>query len=94
MKSSSIKKNRFENWRGIIWKKTRVLKIMWKLQFQKLEFWKIVLEWNFGKLNLKIEILENYFENGISEKLIWKLKFWKIEFWELKFCKLNLQIEI
>ena len=38
----------FENWSGmkIIWKKTRVLKIIWKLK-----------SW---KLNLKIGILKNY----------------------------------
>ena len=56
----------FENWSGIkiIWKKTRVLRIIWKLGF-----WKIIWKWEFGKLNLRIGILENY----LKMKIFWKL---------------------
>ena len=30
------------------------------MKFWKLEFWEIIWEWNFKKLNLKIGILEKY----------------------------------
>ena len=70
-----------ENWSGlkIIWKKTRILKIIWKLKFWRLEFSEIRFERNctfenylkkleFWKLNLRIGILEIKFEiNWIFE---------------------------
>ena len=49
----------FENWSGIkiIWKKTRVLRIIWKLEFKKKLFENGCLKnWNFEEL----------FENEIS----------------------------
>ena len=41
-------------------------------------FGKLFEKWNFGKLNLKIGTLENYFKNGILENFK-KLEFWKIK---------------
>ena len=49
-----------------------------------MEFWKIIQEWNFSKMNFKIKILENYlkievlkikFENWNFEKLFENGKF-------------------
>ena len=53
----------FEKWSRIktIWKKTGVLKFIWKLKSRK--------------LNLKFGILKKLFENGNSENSIWKLEF-------------------
>ena len=31
-----------------------------KIKFKKLEFWRIIWEWKFWKLNLEIGILKNY----------------------------------
>ena len=60
----------FENLSGLktIWKKIGVLKFIWKLKSQKLEFW---------KLNLRIEILEINWELEF-----WKLNY-EMEFWNL-----------
>ena len=33
-----------------------------KIKFKKLKIWRIIWEWKFWKLNLEIEILENYFK--------------------------------
>ena len=73
----------------------------WKFYFEngilKIKFG----NWNFGKLNLRIGTLENYFENEILENL----KNWsfgnlfengslKKIIWKLKFWKLNSKIGI
>ena len=62
MKSCRIKKIIFKNWSRIktVWKKTRVLKFIWKLKSRKLNFKIGIL-----KLNLK--------EIGVS-KILWKLE--------------------
>ena len=45
----------------------------WKIKFKNWKFGKLLENWNFRKLNLKIGILENWnfeelFKNGILEK--------------------------
>ena len=55
----------FENWSEIkiIWKKTRVLKFIWKWEFWKLKFWKNYLKIKFENWNFE-ELFENWsFEN-------------------------------
>ena len=81
----------FENWSWIkiIWKKTRVLKFIWKLKSWKLNLKKKfgilkknIWKWEFWKLNLKIGILKIKFERN-----------WSFENY-LKIGKLNLRIGI
>ena len=63
--------------------------------FENGSFGKLLEKWNFKKLNLKIETLENYFKNEISENLKIKVleNYLKIKvkirlFESLKFWKL------
>ena len=64
----------FENWSEIkiIWKKTRVLKFIWKLEFWKLNLKIRILEikfeinWNFENY-LRIEVLKVKFKNWSFE---------------------------
>ena len=92
-KNGRIKKY-IEKWSGIkiIWNKTRVLKIIWKLKSRKLNL-KIGILKNYMKmrvLKIKIENMNfgKLFENVSCENWIWKLEFWKI-IWKWKFGKLE-----
>ena len=69
----------------IIWKKTRVLKIIWKLKYWKLNL-KIEI-FKMGVLKIKFENLnfEKLFENWSFETNFWKQE-WRIK--EMRTCGL------
>ena len=77
-------KRLFENERKFMNLKYLKNRVELKLFERKLEFWKLIWKLKSRKLNLKIGILKELFENGSSENSIWKLEFWKWEFWKLE----------
>ena len=69
--------------------------------FENGSFGKLFEKWNFGKLNLKIGTLENYFENEILEilkigvlEIYLKMESLKKKIGNWNFRKLNFDIKI
>ena len=83
-----VLKIKYGNWsfENYLKKKTRVLKIIWKL-----EFWKLKLEIEV----LKIEVLKIKFEILKFWRLNLKLKFWKLfENWSFKNWSFEIYLRI